>query len=143
MVIRLTFAHEAHTQIGKKAIQRSSVSLSKEGQKKKFVISRESNYNKNSMFTLLATATASEKNKIYPLNEKHSALVFVLAEGIKLAEERTVREMSDLGWKNIRIEKSKEVNSYSLDGKDKTLKDAFASAQRSGFGVVVYEDPIK
>lgn len=95
------------------------------------------------MFTFKATATASNKNKIYPLNEKHGVLIFVLAEGTQQAEERTMQEMEALGWRNVLIEKRKEVNSEALEGKDKIVKDAFSSAQRRGFGVVVYEDPIE
>ena len=94
------------------------------------------------MFTLLATAIANDKNKLYPLHEKHSALIFVLADGLELAQKRAIQELDALGWTNVSIGKSKEVTSESFEGKDQTLKDAFNSAQRQGFGVVIYKDPI-
>lgn len=98
---------------------------------------------KTLMFLFSVTVEADLNNKIYPAGEKHAALVYVVADDDKQAEDRLASELNQLNWWNITLQKRGAVNESSIVGNDKTLVDAYNTASKVGFSVIIYEDPIK
>jgi hypothetical protein len=96
------------------------------------------------MYIFSGVLEALEGNKSYPAGEKHAALLYVLADDHDLAAARIPEALQPLGWLCAELQQSGEMDESHLKPElDPMLIDSFHSAQKNGFALIIYTDPIK
>jgi hypothetical protein len=91
------------------------------------------------MMIAQATLIAGAKHERYAAGTKMPAIMFLNATDEDEAEAIASRELSQLGWATMQIERYKDVTDYKqFDERDPVLTEAFRNAQATGFGIIVF-----
>ena len=91
------------------------------------------------MILAKATLVAGSRHEKYAPGTSLPALLFVNVATSDELEEVASRELADLGWATMAIDRFKEITDHEqFEGKDTPEAGAFRDAMEKGFGVVVY-----
>ena len=78
----------------------------------------------------------------YPENEKHAFLAFIGADEDQMGIEICTEKLANLGWCSPEISRIGTLDHNSPPRSDPIVKGAHDHARETGFGVVIYSDPI-
>jgi hypothetical protein len=91
------------------------------------------------MILASATLVAGPRHAKYVAGTSVPALLFVNVQNHDELEKAASRELADLGWTSMAIERYKDVTNHAqFEGKETPEAAAFRDALETGFGVVVY-----
>ncbi|UNK50640.1 hypothetical protein MNR01_06445 [Lysobacter sp. S4-A87] len=91
------------------------------------------------MILASATLVAGSRHEKYAAGTSLPALLFVNVHSDDELEEVASRELADLGWASMAIDRYKDVTNHEqFQAKDTPEAGAFRDALETGFAVVVY-----
>ncbi|GAB3361914.1 hypothetical protein GCM10027430_36000 [Lysobacter tyrosinilyticus] len=91
------------------------------------------------MILAKATLVAGPHHDKYAPGTSLPALLFVNVRTSDELDEAVSRELAQLGWATMAIERYKDVTDHGqFEGKDSPEASAFRDALENGFGIVVY-----
>lgn len=93
-------------------------------------------------FCALAEATASEAAADHREGNRHAILVYVDCDDAD-GPLKVVRGLEERGWRDVVVKRTKRAIDAGNFAPDDPVKLALDEVAASGFGAVIYSDPVR